>query len=71
MLESYQLKYRFVQVCSHCLGRLLVTYVPQDAITFKGARICENCAAAELLREADFPASGPRRQGSSGQDLEE
>jgi helicase len=31
-----------------------VTYVPQDAVTYKGARICENCAAAELLREADF-----------------
>jgi len=54
MLESYQLKYRFVQVCSHCLGQRKVTYVPQDAITYKGARICENCAAAELLREADF-----------------
>ena len=54
MLESYQLKYRFVQVCNHCLGKLKVTYVPQDAITYKGARICENCAAAELLREADF-----------------
>ncbi len=36
------------------LGSAKVTYVPQDAITYKGARICENCAAAELLREADF-----------------
>ncbi len=54
LLESYQLQYRFVQVCSHCLGQRKVTYVPQDAITYKGARICENCAAAELLREADF-----------------
>ena len=54
LLESYQLEYRFVQVCSHCLGQRRVTYVPQEAITYKGARICENCAAAELLREADF-----------------
>ena len=54
LLESYQLQYRFVQVCSHCLGQRKVTYVPQEAITYKGARICENCAAAELLREADF-----------------
>ncbi len=54
LLESYQLEYRFVQVCSHCLGQRKVTYVPLEAITYKGARICENCAAAELLREADF-----------------
>lgn len=54
LLKSYQLEYRFVQVCGHCLGQRKVTYVPQDAITYKGARICENCAAAELLREADF-----------------
>lgn len=54
LLDSYQLSYRFVQVCGHCLGQKRVTYVGQDAITYKGARICENCAAAELLREADF-----------------
>ncbi|MGB5100279.1 MAG: DUF5814 domain-containing protein [Methanothrix sp.] len=54
LLESYQLGYRFVQVCNHCLGQRKVTYVEQDAITYKGRRICENCAAAELLREADF-----------------
>ena len=54
LLESYQLSYRFVQVCGHCLGQKRVTYVGRDAITYKGARICENCAAAELLREADF-----------------
>jgi helicase len=58
LLESYQLRYRFVQVCNHCLGQRRVTYVEQDAITYKGRRICENCAAAELLREADFRRLG-------------
>ena len=58
LLESYQLGYRFVQICSHCLGQRKVTYVEQDAITYKGRRICENCAAAELLREADFRGLG-------------
>src|SRR5512137_168191 len=47
LLEAYQLQYRFVQVCNHCLGERRVTYVEADAITFKGRRICENCAAAE------------------------
>lgn len=54
LLDAYQLGHRFVQVCGHCLGERRVTYVGRDAITYKGARICENCAAAELLREADF-----------------
>ncbi len=54
LLDSYQLGYRFVSVCNHCLGERRVTYVGKDAITYKGTRICENCAAAELLREADF-----------------
>jgi archaea-specific helicase len=58
LLASYQLGYRFVQVCNHCLGQRRVTYVEQDAITYKGRRICENCAAAELLREADFRGLG-------------
>jgi len=58
LLASYQLGYRFVQVCNHCLGQRRVTYVEQDAITYKGRRICENCAAAELLREADFRKLG-------------
>ena len=58
LLASYQLGYRFVQVCNHCLGQRKVTYVEQDAITYKGRRICENCAAAELLREADFRGLG-------------
>ena len=53
-LDAYQFGYRFVQVCNHCLGERRVTYVKPDAITYKGRRICENCAAAELLREADF-----------------
>ena len=54
LLESYQLGYRFVSICSHCLGQRRVTYVGSEAIAYKGAWICENCAAAELLREADF-----------------
>jgi helicase len=58
LLEAYQLGYRFVQVCNHCLGQRKVTYVEPNAITYKGRRICENCAAAELLREADFRGLG-------------
>lgn len=58
LLQAYQLGYRFVQVCNHCLGQRKVTYVEPDAITYKGRRICENCAAAELLREADFRGLG-------------
>ncbi len=58
LLDSYQLSYRFVQVCHHCLGEGRVTYVDEKAITYKGRRICENCAAAELLREADFHRLG-------------
>ncbi|MDM7934056.1 MAG: DEAD/DEAH box helicase, partial [Methanothrix sp.] len=58
LLEAYQLDYRFVSVCSHCLGERRVTYVGGDSITYKGSRICEGCAAAELLREADFRGLG-------------
>ena len=54
LLEAFQLSYRRVSVCGHCLGERKVTYVGPDAISYKGARICENCAARELLREADF-----------------
>ena len=54
LLEAYQLGYKFVSVCNHCLGQRKVTYVGKEAIAYKGAWICENCAAAELLREADF-----------------
>jgi len=58
LLEAYQLSYRFVQVCNHCLGQRKVTYVEANAIVYKGRRICENCAAAELLRESDFRGLG-------------
>jgi helicase len=54
LLEAFQLSYRRVSVCSHCLGERRVTYVGPTAISYKGDRICENCAARELLREADF-----------------
>ncbi len=54
LLESYQLSYRFVSICNHCLGERRVTYVGAEAIAYKSAWICENCAAAELLREANF-----------------
>ena len=54
LLEAYQFGYKFVSVCNHCLGQRKVTYVGKEAIAYKGAWICENCAAAELLREADF-----------------
>lgn len=54
LLDDFQIGYRFVQVCGHCLGERRVNYVGRDAIVYKGARVCENCAAAELLREADF-----------------
>jgi helicase len=54
LLEAFQLSYKRVSVCGHCLGERRVTYVGPTAISYKGARICENCAARELLREADF-----------------
>jgi archaea-specific helicase len=54
LLEAYQLRYKFVSVCNHCLGQRKVTYVGKEAIAYKGTWICENCAAAELSREADF-----------------
>jgi archaea-specific helicase len=54
LLEAYQLGYKFVSVCNHCLGQRKVTYVGKEAISYKSAWICENCAAAELSREADF-----------------
>ena len=63
LLDSYQLGYRRVSVCNHCLGERRVTYVGKDAIVYKGARICENCAAAELVRESDF--RGLSRAGKS------
>jgi len=58
LLDAYQLDHRFVAVCNHCLAKRKVTYVGKDAISYKGAQICENCAAAELLREADFRGLG-------------
>lgn len=63
LLESYQLSFRRVSVCNHCLGERRVTFVGKEAIVYKGARICENCAAAELVRESDF--RGLSRAGKS------
>lgn len=63
LLKAFQLDCRRVSVCSHCLGDHRVTYVGKDAITYKGSRICENCAAAELVRESDF--RGLSRAGRS------
>jgi helicase len=54
LLEAYQLGYRRVQVCNHCLSERRFTPLGKDAVAYKGAKICEGCAAAELLREADF-----------------
>ena len=54
LLDAYQLPYRRVSVCNHCLGEKRFTSVGSSAISYKGAKICENCAAAELIREADF-----------------
>lgn len=54
LLESYQLGYSFVSICNHCLGQSRVTFVGREAIAYKGTWICENCAAEELLREANF-----------------
>ncbi|HWQ19877.1 MAG TPA: DUF5814 domain-containing protein [Methanotrichaceae archaeon] len=53
-LDAYQLPYKRILVCYHCLGQRKFTAIGKDAITYKGQGICENCAAAELLREADF-----------------
>ena len=54
LLDAYQLHYRRVLVCNHCLGEKRFTSVGSSAISYKGAKICEDCAAAELIREADF-----------------
>ncbi|MGA9099272.1 MAG: DEAD/DEAH box helicase, partial [Methanotrichaceae archaeon] len=63
LLKAFQLDSRRVSICNHCLGEHRVTYVGKDAISYKGSRICENCAAAELVREADF--RGLSRAGKS------
>jgi len=54
MLDAYQFPYRRVLVCNHCLGEKRFTSLGGSAISYKGAKICENCAFAELVREADF-----------------
>jgi archaea-specific helicase len=53
-LDSYQLPYKHVLVCQHCLGERKFTAIGKDAISYKSAKVCQSCAAAELLREADF-----------------
>jgi helicase len=53
-LEAYQLSYRRISVCVHCLSKKKFTPIGKDAIIYKGGRICENCAAAELQRESDY-----------------
>lgn len=57
-LESFQLGAKRIIVCQHCLGEKKFTSVGKDAIVYKGMRICESCAAAELIREADFHKMG-------------
>jgi archaea-specific helicase len=54
LLEAYQLGHRRILVCNHCLGERKFTPIGNSSITYKGAKICENCAAKELVREADF-----------------
>jgi putative ATP-dependent RNA helicase len=54
LLGAYQLSCRHISVCGHCLSEKKFTPLGKDAITYKGGRICENCAAAELQRESDF-----------------
>ncbi len=36
LLEAYQLSYRRVSICNHCLGERRVTYVGKDAIISQG-----------------------------------
>src|SRR5512147_530985 len=36
LLEAYQLGYRRVSVCNHCLGEQRVTFVGKEAIIYKG-----------------------------------
>ncbi|MDD1752572.1 MAG: DEAD/DEAH box helicase, partial [Methanotrichaceae archaeon] len=54
LLEAYQLGFRRISVCNHCLGEKRFTPIGKAAISYKNGRICENCAAAELLRESNF-----------------
>ncbi|MDD1741730.1 MAG: DEAD/DEAH box helicase, partial [Methanotrichaceae archaeon] len=58
LLEAYQLGYRRISVCGHCLSDKKFTPLGKDAIIYKGGRICENCAAAELQRESDYRGLG-------------
>src|SRR5512136_574794 len=54
LLDAYQLGHRRILVCNHCLGEQRFTPIGNSSIAYKGAKICENCAAKELVREADF-----------------
>ncbi|MBN1323161.1 MAG: DEAD/DEAH box helicase [Methanotrichaceae archaeon] len=58
LLGAYQLKYRRISVCNHCLGNRRITLLDKRAIRYKGGEICENCALDELRREADFRGLG-------------
>jgi helicase len=54
-LEAYQLPYRKVSICQHCLSeKKKFTPLDKRAIRYKGDLICERCALEELKREADF-----------------
>lgn len=59
LLEAYQLSYRRVSVCGHCLAvEHRFTPINKNAIRYKDSLICERCALAELWREADFRKLG-------------
>ena len=54
LLRAYQLDYRQIAVCPHCLAELRFTTISNSGFRYKGGTICEDCAIAELRREADF-----------------
>jgi len=54
-LEGYQLPYRKVLICQHCLSeKKKFTPLDKRAVRYKGDLICERCALEELKREAEF-----------------
>jgi helicase len=69
LLGAYQLSYRRVSICNHCLGERRVTYVGKDAIIHKGSRICET-ALLLSWSGGGLPGAYPGRASLTWPDLE-